>query len=96
MSVAGQLRLGKEPHFRRARGVSRSLRESEANSRVRNPFRSDYSGKPPPTAARQVKRERLGHWDEARSRNRENLIRRILWMQVTCNWRDITLQSADA
>jgi hypothetical protein len=27
---------------RRARGVSRSLRESEPNSPVRNPFRSDY------------------------------------------------------
>jgi len=33
--------------------------------------------------------------DEARSRNREYLIRRILWMQVICNWRDVTLQSAD-
>ena len=33
--------------------------------------------------------------DEARSRNRENLIRRILWMQVICNWRDVNLQSAD-
>jgi hypothetical protein len=32
--------------------------------------------------------------DEARSRNREYLIRRILWMQVICNWRYVTLQSA--
>ena len=31
-----------EPRFRRAEGVSRSLREPEANSPVRNPFRSDY------------------------------------------------------
>ena len=31
-----------EPLFRHAEGVSRSLRESEANSPVRNPFRSDY------------------------------------------------------
>ena len=31
-----------EPRFRRGEGVSRSLRESEANSPVRNPFRSDY------------------------------------------------------
>ena len=31
--------------------------------------------------------------DEARSR--KYLIRRILWMRVTCNSRDITLQSAD-
>lgn len=33
--------------------------------------------------------------DEARSRNREYLIRRILWMQEICNWRDIHFQSAD-
>ena len=32
--------------------------------------------------------------DEASSRNREYLIRRILWMQVICNWRHVTLQSA--
>ena len=32
--------------------------------------------------------------DDARSRNREYLIRRILWMQVICNWRYVTLQSA--
>ena len=31
-----------EPLFRHAEGISRSLRESEANSPVRNPFRSDY------------------------------------------------------
>ncbi len=33
--------------------------------------------------------------DEARSRNREYLIRRILWMQAICNRRDVNLQSAD-
>ena len=55
----------REPCFQHAKGVSRSLRESEANSAVRNPFRSPYSGKPPPTAARQVKRERLGPWTGA-------------------------------
>jgi hypothetical protein len=54
-----------EPRLRRAEGVSRSLSESEANSPVRNLFRSPYSGKPPPTAARQVKRERLGPWTGA-------------------------------
>jgi hypothetical protein len=32
----------REPRDRRAEGVSRSLRESEANSPVRNPSRSDY------------------------------------------------------
>ena len=32
-----------EPRFRRGEGVSRSLRESEANSLVRNLFRSPYS-----------------------------------------------------
>ena len=32
---------------------------------VRNLFRSDYSGKPPQAAARQVKRERLGPWTGA-------------------------------
>ena len=31
-----------EPLFRHAEGISRSLRESEANSPVRNPFRSGY------------------------------------------------------
>jgi hypothetical protein len=31
-----------EPRFRHAEGVSRSLSESEANSPVRNPFRSPY------------------------------------------------------
>ena len=33
--------------------------------------------------------------DEARSRNREYLIRRILWMQAICNRRAVNLQSAD-
>lgn len=33
--------------------------------------------------------------DEARSRNREYLIPRILWMQAICNRRDLNLQSAD-
>jgi hypothetical protein len=33
--------------------------------------------------------------DEARSRNREYLIRRILWMLQSCNRRSLDLQSAD-
>ena len=54
-----------EPRSERARGASRSLGDPNPNSTVRNLFRSDYSGKPPQAAARQVKRERLGPWTGA-------------------------------
>jgi hypothetical protein len=33
--------------------------------------------------------------DEARSRNREYLIRRILWMLQSCNRQSLDFQSAD-